>query len=307
MQKLLVTGANGFVGQHFCRYLTEHHIPFRAALRKGRQMSLTVEDVVYVDDIGQNTDWHQALDGVSHIVHLAALGDAPSVSADLHHAVNYEGTLRLAQQAHASGIERMVFLSTIKVNGEVTTGQPFKASDIPAPLTDYARSKNLAEKALLELSQKSAMEVSIIRPPVIYGPGSKGSIAQLVKAVRYHLPLPFAALENARSILNIFNLCSFMNTCVTHSAAKNSIALISDGEDVSTPGLVRHIGSALQRKPQLFTCSVGTLKFALHTLNRDGWYAKLCCDLQVDTSQHQQTYGWSPDTSIQKALAISFS
>ena len=302
--KVLVTGANGFVGRHLCQSLAAAKIPFAAVVRRGKQAPAGVAGCYEIDGIGAATDWTPALQGATHVVHLASLGNV-AVGADVYNEVNYEGSVRLARQAQACGVGRMIFLSTVAVYGEVSA-RPLTTADATAPLSDYARSKEAAEKALLELAGKTGMAVTVIRSPHVYGPGGSGNVALLARAVRGHWPLPFASIRNLRSLVNVFNLCSFIRTCLNHPAAKNAVALVSDGDDVSTPELVRRIAAVLQCRAHLFPCRPGLLKAALTLAGQSVFYPKLCCNMQVDISTHRAVFGWSPEVSMERAFALSF-
>ena len=302
-RSVLVTGANGFVGHHLCRYLNHHHIDFCAAVRSGRDPIAQAKETVWIDAINDTTLWDRALQNIDCVVHLAALSDSPKISVQSHKEVNYDGTLRLAQEASRYGVKKFIFLSTVKVNGEVSNECPFRADDIPKPVSEYAKSKLAAEKALLELDQNTNLSVMIVRPPIVYGAGGGGNIALLANAIKRKIPLPFDSIDNHRSMLSITNLCSFIYRLIESDISDTKIALISDDEDVSTPQLVRKIARVLNREPYLFKCPPKILKTALKIAHKGDWYAKLCCNLQVNIAQHQKQFQWRPQVSMDQALA----
>jgi len=309
MMQVLVTGANGFVGVALCERLAEQGIEAGAAVRtagSARNHSLAVQTVA-VGDIHAGTDWTTALAGVTHVVHLAT---RVHVMREISHdpladfrAVNTAGSVNLARQAAAAGVRRIVYVSTIKVNGERTSGRPFHAEDEPQPEDAYAQSKLEAELALKGVGQHSGMEVVIIRPPLVYGPGVKENFLSILRVIRQGWPLPLASCENRRSFIGLTNLVSLMEKCVTHPAAAGQVFLAADGEDLSTPELLRRVAQALGRNARLLPFPPALLRLATRIAGRPGIYERLCGSLQADAGKARELLGWKPPSSVDAELA----
>jgi len=309
MTRVLVTGANGFVGAALCERLVEQDIAARAALRtdsSARNRSLAAETVA-VGDIDAGTDWSAALAGVTHVVHLAARVHvmrevARDPLADFR-AVNTAGAINLARQAAAAGVRRIVYVSTIKVNGERTSSRPFRAEDNPQPEDAYAQSKLEAELVLKSISQHSGLDVVIVRPPLVYGPGVKGNFLSMLRVLRRGWPLPLASCSNRRSFVGLTNFVSLLERCVTHPAAAGQVFLAADGEDLSTPELLRRVAHALGRKARLLPFPPAMLSLAASITGRPGIYERLCGSLQVDAGKARELLGWTPPSSVDAELA----
>jgi nucleoside-diphosphate-sugar epimerase len=263
-----------------------------------------------VGDIGPGTDWAAALAGVTCVVHLAArvhvMRDTLVDPLAAYRHVNVAGTERIAQMAARAGVRRFVFLSSIKVNGEFTLpGAPFSDTvDTQAPRSDpYALSKFEAEAALRRVAQASGMEVVIIRPPLIYGPGVRANFRALIRAVDRGWPMPLANIDNRRSLIGVRNLVDVLVTSVVHPAAANETFLVSDGEDLSTPELVRRIAHALGKRPKVFASPVFMLSAAAQVLRRGEAMRRLVDWLQVDTSKARRLLDWGPRYSVDEELA----
>jgi nucleoside-diphosphate-sugar epimerase len=216
--------------------------------------------------------------------------------------VNVEGTLNLARQAVEAGVRRFVFVSSIKVNGEMTTDRPFDADSAASPLDPYGQSKYEAELGLLKLAAVTAMEVVIIRPPLVYGPGVKANFAALMHAVQRGWPLPLGAVHNQRSFVALDNLVDFIVTCITHPQAANQIFLVSDGQDISTTDLVRGMAQAVGMPVRLLPVPVWVLKAAATLLGKGDAVQRLCGNLQVDITKARQLLGWIPLVSVEEGL-----
>ena len=271
---------------------------------------------VVVGDIGSDTDWSAALTGVDCVIHCAARAhvtnetEADALAA--YRAVNVEGTRRLAEQAAAAGVRRLVFLSSVKVDGESTDGLPgpFRSGSPRgyAPRDDgklqdpYGISKREAEDALWEISTKTGLEVVVIRPPLVYGPGAKGNLARLLKLVRSGVPLPLGAVQNKRSLIGLDNLVDLLIRCVDHPAAAGQTFLVSDGEDLSTPDLLRHMAAAMGRSARLFPVPVSLLRLAGSALGKRAEIDRLVGSLQIDSSHTRQVLGWAPPVSVQEGI-----
>ena len=304
---ILVTGANGFVGQALCLELEAQGFHVRAAVRCfGVFQELNNYDNVFVGDIGPNTDWEKALIGVDCVVHLAARVHVMAVQAADPLAefryVNCDGTINLAEQAALLGVQRFVYLSTVKVNGEETFSKPFSEDDSPCPCDPYGISKAEAEEQLLALVVKETMEVVIIRPPLVYGPGVKANFQKLMRIVAKGIPLPFGAIHNERSLVGLDNLVDLIRRCIGHSAAANQIFLAGDGEDLSTTELLYRLGNALEKPARLLPVPQILLKSGLELIGKGDVAQRLCGSLQVDISKARNLLGWKPPLSMDEGL-----
>jgi nucleoside-diphosphate-sugar epimerase len=304
---VLVTGANGFVGLALCKKLYSDGITLRAAVRSLKEQPNYAE-VVEIQSISSKTDWTSALRRVDQVVHLAArvhtMNDKRSNTLTEFNRVNVEGTVNLARQAAAAGVQRFVFLSSIKVNGEFTkVGQTFTAEDVPAPEHIYGVSKHNAEKHLRQIAVESGMEVVIIRPPLVYGFGVKANFELMMRCLALGLPLPLSAVnQNRRSLVALDNLVDLIVTCLNHSAAANQTFLVSDGEDLSTAELLKRMGLALNHPARLFYIPPALLKIAAEVLNKSAYYERLCYSLKLDITKTRQLLGWNPPVSIDEGL-----
>jgi UDP-N-acetyl-alpha-D-quinovosamine dehydrogenase len=257
---------------------------------------------------GAAVDWSAALRGVNAVVHCAArvhlMNETEPDTLAAFRKVNVDGTLNLAQQAARAGVSRFVFISSIKVNGESTMhGRAYTADDVPAPEDAYGISKTEAETGLRHLGKQAAMEITIIRPVLVYGPGVKANFLSMMRWVRSGVPLPLGCVtENLRSMVALDNLVDLILTCVDHPKAANQTFLVSDGEDVSTVGLLRRMGTAMGCPVRLFPVPVWLLKLAARLLGRNGIAQRLCGSLQVDITKTRALLGWAPPVSMDEAL-----
>jgi nucleoside-diphosphate-sugar epimerase len=307
----LVTGATGFVGRAVCAELARRQYAVRSIVRVHRVSDSVsgaeLSDRVQLDDIGPATDWSGALDEVKAVVHLAArvhvMHDSSADPLAAFRAVNVAGTLNLARQAAAAGVKRFVFISSVKVNGESTPpGRAFTEADAPNPQDAYGQSKHEAEQGLRQLSADTGMEVVIIRPPLVYGPGVKANFAALMRAVQRGWPLPLGAVHNQRSLVALDNLVDFIVTCITHPQAANQTFLVSDGHDLSTTELVRGMAQAAGVRARLLPVPVWALQAGASLLGKGDAVQRLCGNLQVDISKARSLLGWVPPVSVEEGL-----
>ena len=308
---LLVTGATGFVGQALIKHLVntgDHKV--RAYSRSTYKATTNAVEYMPIDDISNETDWHKALKDVDTIIHTAArvhvmVDTSIDPLADFR-KVNTDGTLNLARQAAETGVRRFIFLSSIKVNGEETSlGEAFTEADENIPDDHYALSKLEAEQGLLVLAKDTPMEVVIIRPPLVYGPGVKGNFATMVNLIRKELPLPFGAVNNMRSLLALDNLVDFIALCVDldkTSEAANQVFLVSDTEDVSTTELLTKIANAYSVRARLIPVPVGLMKLVAKLLGKSDISDRLFGNLQVDNSKARNLLGWEPVVTMEEQL-----
>jgi nucleoside-diphosphate-sugar epimerase len=306
MTRVLVTGATGFVGRTFCEVLSQAGHTVRAALRAARPMPAGVSEAAIVGDIGAQTDWRAALLGVDLVVHLAArahvIHDSPA-NAALYYETNAEGTRRLAESAAEASVGRFVYLSSVKVNGEATLDKPYTAADEPFPQDDYGKSKWLAEQRLAQLAGRNGMATVIVRSPLVYGPGVRANFLRLMRIVDKEWPLPLGAVENERSMVSIWNLCDFLATVSSHPAAQNRTWMVSDGDDLSTPELIRRIGRAMGRRVRLLPIPAALLKLMGRLAGQKAEMDRLCGSLAVDVTQTRRELGWSPLLTVDEGIA----
>ncbi len=305
VRSFLVTGAGGFIGSALVKALDGH--PVRRALRTP-SATAQADDFV-CGDIGPDTEWQPALRNVDCVVHLAArthvLRENTADPLAAYRSVNVDGTRRLAEQAAAAGVRRFVFLSSIKVNGESTSSRPFSTNDTPAPEDAYGISKLEAENALREIADRSGMEWVILRPPLVYGPGVKGNFLQLLKAVAKGVPLPLASIDNRRSLVYVGNLVDAIIACIQTPAAAGKTFLISDGEDLSTPELIRRLATAMSRSPRLLPCPPALLALAARLFGQGAAFQRLSGSLAVDISALRQTLNWHPRHSTNQGFSAT--
>ncbi|MNJ12150.1 GDP-6-deoxy-D-mannose reductase [compost metagenome] len=310
-RSILVTGATGFLGSALVRYLASSEIfSVRAPVR-----SLTVSfpigvEVVPIGSLDASTSWSKVLAGVEVVVHAAArvhiMKEDSRDSLTEFRKVNVEGTLNLARQAVSAGAKRFVFLSSIKVNGEGTSaGRPYRADDEPAPVDAYGRSKLEAELGLLELAASTGLEVVIIRPVLIYGPGVKANFLSMMHWLSKGIPLPLGAIHNRRSFVALENLIDFIVTCINHPQAANQTFLVSDGEDVSTTELLRKLSDGLGRPSRLLPVPSQLMYCAAVLLSRQSVFDRLFGSLQVDISKNRELLGWTPPLSLEQGLKLT--
>ena len=300
---ILVTGANGFLGSALIERLKRDGRPVVGSVRKSSDGKY-----IAVGDIGPSVDWSVALDGVDCVIHCAArvhvMNDVSADPLSMFREVNTSGTLNLAIQAAKNGVKRFIYLSSLKVNGELTcVGQPFSAEDVPAPSDPYAISKFEAENGLRSLADQSGMELVILRPPLVYGPGVKANFATMIRWLSHGIPLPLGAVEdNRRSLIAVDNLVDLLVVCVDHPHASGEVFLASDGEDVSTTSLLRRLSYALGRPARLWCISPNILSSVAKLLGRKDFSRRLLGSLQVDMAKTCKVLGWHPPIDLTEGL-----
>ena len=279
----------------------------RAAVRSAGCRMLEAVNTVRVADLGPDTDWLGALSGVSVVVHAAArvhvMADTVADPLSEFRHANVTGTLNFARQAASSGVNRFVFLSSIKVNGEQTQfGQRYTPNDKPNPSDPYGISKYEAEEGLRRIAEETGMEVVIIRPVLVYGPGVKGNFLAMMRWLHEGIPLPLGAINNSRSLVALDNLIDLIVTCLDHPAAANETFLVSDGEDISTTELLKRTASAMGVKARLIPVPVSIIQTGATLLGKGEIGQRLCGSLQVDISKTRELLGWTPPVTVDQAL-----
>jgi len=302
-ERVLVTGANGFVGKALCELLVDHGFFIRSAVRSNDSMQNNGADFTVVGDIDCNIEWAQALEDVDCVVHLAArvhvMNETASNPLEAFRLVNTAGTEKLARDAAKAGVKRLVYLSTIKVNGEETYDVPFNESAGLPPTDPYGLSKWEAEVSLQQISAETGLEVVIIRPPLVYGPGVKGNFLTLLKLVSKGVPLPLALVNNKRSLVSLGNLTDLIRVCIVSPHAAGEIFLASDGRDLSTTDLIELIASGMGKRSRLVPVPLSLLYFGALVTGRRSVAKRLLGSLQVDASHVNKVLNWTPPYGVE--------
>ena len=303
---VLLTGSTGFVGKALMSTLRTKRHEISAPMRAQSESSASLNSFL-VGDINAATNWSTVLQGADAVVHLAARVHVMRDTADNplkeFRSVNTEGTLNLARQAAAAGIRRFIFLSTIGVNGNSTShGKIFTETSASLPHDPYSVSKHEAEVGLRAISKSTGMKIVIIRPTLVHGNKAPGNFGKLTRLVAKGLPLPLASIDNRRSLVGIDNLVDFIITCLEHPAAANETFLVSDGEDLSTPDLIRRMARALDRPVRLLPVPKSVLMAVASMLGKRDMAQRLCGSLQVDISKARALLGWNPPVSVDEGL-----
>jgi nucleoside-diphosphate-sugar epimerase len=301
---MLVTGANGFVGQNLCRRILGEGRALRAASRT-RTTFDGADNVAF--DIEHPGDLAPFLRGVDVIIHLAArahqLSDKAADPLAAFRKVNLDAALQLMEAAARNGVKRFVYVSSIGVNGnETVPGRPFRESDLPHPHDPYAISKYEAELALADLSAGRGVELVVVRPPLVYGPGAPGNFARLLKLVNTGLPLPLGGIDNIRSFIYVQNLVDALLVCATQAQAASRTYLVSDADDISTPGLIAAIAAMMNKPARLVAVPPRLVRRVLQSVGKAGLFDKLAGSLQVDSGRIRDELGWRPPFSLQQGL-----
>jgi len=310
MLKIILTGASGFVGSRLFTALKGSSCLQIVGLCRRLPQGGEGLALQAVGDL-QQADLSAFLQEGDVLIHAAArahiMNDEEADPLAEYRRVNVEGTLNLARQAVAAGVKRFVFISSIKVNGEATpTGTAFHADDKPAPEDAYGLSKLEAEQGLRELAAETGMQVVIVRPPLVYGPGVKGNFASMIKLVEQGLPLPLGAIHNKRSLVGIDNLVDLIIRCIDHPAAANQVFLAGDGEDLSTTELLRGVGNAMGKPARLIPVPAGLLQFGATLLGKKAMAQRLLGSLQVDISKTCELLDWKPPYTVEEGLRRCF-
>ncbi|WP_421214177.1 UDP-glucose 4-epimerase family protein [Aeromonas jandaei] len=312
---ILLTGATGFVGQAVLVQLLRRQ---ECAIRTyGRRAPVCLhgnaaQNTLHITgDLSDGADFSAALPDIDVVIHCAAQAHVMKSSSDqnddLYWAANVEGTCNLARQSIVAGVKRFIFISSVKVNGESTTNNsPFSHTSLPAPEDDYGRSKQAAEEGLRSLVVGTGMELVIIRPPLVYGPGVKGNFRSLLTVAEKNLPLPLGAINNQRSMVALDNLVDLIMTCITHPHATNQTFLVSDDQDVSTTQLLEKMSRAAGKSPRLLPVPMSWLRLAGKLTGKQAVIERLCGNLQVDINHTKTTLGWQPPISLEEGIKRCF-
>jgi len=308
-KKVLVTGPNGFIGRDLCAFLEEKGYFVRGAVHGNVCDVSGVAEYVKVGDINGSTDWQRALAGVDTVIHLAArmhnINDPKADSIEAFREVNVLGTERLARMAAEAGVRRFIFISSIKVNGEGAL-RAYTEKDTPEPRDAYGISKREAEDLLTRIAGETGLQTVILRFPIVYRPGVKANFKNLIKIVSSGLPLPFKGIKNRRSLLYHGNLLDAVVTCIVHPQAAGEIFLVSDGQDVSTPGLIKMVASEMNKRIALFYLHPSMLKILCKIIGKTEELEKITGHLFVDSSKIRNLLGWkapfTPEEGIRHTI-----
>ncbi len=309
--QVLVTGSSGFVGRRLTLKLaSDRSVNLIAASRKPIQWPGFNTKTFLHGDLCSELDWREVLAGTDVVVHLAArvhvMQESVADPLGQFRRVNVAATARLAEQAAASGVRRFVYVSSIKVNGESTTdGHPFRSDDPPQPNDPYAMSKWESEVTLHQIAAATGMQVVIVRPPLVYGPGVGANFRAMMQWLLRGVPLPFGSIHNRRSLVALDNLSGLLVTCIRHPNAASRTFLAADGESVSTTQLLKRLARALGRPARLLPVPVAALQGAFSLFGKGEVGKRLCTSLEVDTSEAREVLGWRPTLSVDEGLKIA--
>lgn len=299
---MLITGHTGFIGQALVKALAE--CPLKLM---GRRILADQTGEFFQKNLNAEEDYTAALQDVSVVIHTAAhnhvMGDMSASTLNAYQSVNVDGTMNLARQAAAAGVNRFIFISSIKVNGESTEpGHSFNAQDDSKPSDPYGVSKADAENALRQLASETGMEVVIIRPPLVYGPGVKANFGHMLRIAKMNLPLPLGAINNKRSMVALENLIDLIKTCISHPNAAGNTFLVSDDRDLSTTELLQLMVQAYGKKPRLLPVPMSWLRLVGRLTGRHQVISRLCGSLQVDITHTKAVLGWSPPFTVEQSI-----
>ena len=308
-KQVLVSGAAGFVGSKLVKSLARDvRFKVTATVRPGVSAELT--ESVFFGILDGVADWSSALANQDVVIHTAARTQGSNETEHdalrEYRKINVDGTLNLARQAARAGVQRFVFLSTIKVNGELSGDQAFSYDDSPNFHDAYSQSKYEAECGLREIAGATGMDVVIIRPPLVYGPGVKGNFKSLLGLTKRRLPLPLGLIQNRRSMVALGNLIDLISTCIEHPNAANQTFLVSDDHDLSTTELVTKLGEASGRPARTVPCPQLLFKLGAKLLGKKALADRLLGSLQVDIGHTKETLGWTPPITVEQGLRLCF-
>jgi len=305
-EKILITGATGFVGRRLCHRLHQHGYHVVAAVRRRSVEPDPVYEQLLIPDLTELRDAGLVLKDCHTIIHLAArvhIMDEKSANPfAAFRSVNVDATVSLARQASLQGVRRFVFISSAKVNGESTASKPFSAFDVVAPQDPYALSKWEAEQELRKLAQETNLEVVIVRPPLVYGPGVRANFLRLMRLVRLGLPLPLGNIQNRRSMVALDNLIDLLEVCAFHPAAAGQTFMVSDEDDLSISDLLHRLASCMGKRILLLPAPERIMTIAANLTGNSALADRLLGSLQVDIEHTKLTLGWKPAVSRQEAL-----
>jgi nucleoside-diphosphate-sugar epimerase len=310
VKRILITGSNGFIGLNLCQRLSELQYDLICPLRSAKASSQMPDSFcakkIIVGDIGPDTEWNDALKNVDTVIHLAArvhvLAEKEADPLRAFRGVNVDGTKRLASAAYAEGVKRFIYISSIGVNGQTTGPQPFTEACTPQPYDPYTLSKWEAEQALQDIAQETGLEIVILRPPLVYGENAPGNFSRLIKLVDSGIPLPLGSVNNRRSFVYVDNLVDAIVHCIEHPAAVGQTFLVSDGQDVSTPGFIRLIAHSMGREPRLIPFPPRLLKTMGRLLGKESEIDRLIGSLVLDISKIRRELDWTPPCTMEQGL-----
>ena len=311
MNKILITGSTGFVGQKLCKKLILDNYSIREAVRSNSEKRLDKREIFNIGDIDKSTNWSASLKDIDCVIHCAArahvMNENKLDTLATYRKVNVDGTRNLAEQCAKAGVKRLIFLSSIKVNGEKTKASfSFRHDDNPKPEDAYGITKWEAELALQQVSKKYEIEIVIIRAPLVYGPNVKGNFLKLINLASYRIPLPISKVNNIRSFVSVENLIDLISCCIKHPAAAGKIFLVSDNKDMSTPELIKKIGKAMGKSQFFIPLPVFILRFLCAIIGKSSEIERLVSNLQVDCNNTFEVLGWrppeNPDDAILKTI-----
>lgn len=307
--KILVTGASGFVGKAvLTRLASELSFEVTAAVRRYACVPPCAR-LCTIGDIDERTEWDEALRGQDVVVHCAGLAhvmDASSTDRAVFDRINHRGSARLASEAARVGVRRFILISSVAVHGQSSTG--FEALSIDSPLrpsTPYAVSKARAEDVVRDIGTRGCMEVVVIRPPLVYGPGAPGNYGRLLRLVRRRIPLPLATVDNRRSMVGQSNLADLIHRCIHHPDAAGGTFLASDGDDLSTPRLLGTMAVAMGVRSMLFPAPIGLVRVAIRALAGLRACEQLLESFRIDIASTCRILGWRPPLSVAASIAES--
>ena len=306
--QIAVTGANGFLGSALISQLAKNsQNKIRGLVRHEPYVRHSGVKYYSACDLSMSMDWRESVRGADIVIHTAARVSASNNTSrnvmDEFYRINVEGTLNLARQAADLGVRRLIFFSSIKVNGESTfLNETFTAQDNPGPKDAYGISKMTAEQGLFEVGLETGMEIVCIRPPLVYGPGVKGNFLSLLRWLDSGIPLPLGSIHNLRSLVGVDNLVDLVITCIDHPAAANQVFLVSDDEDLSTTEMLRRMSIALKRQVRLVPVPAKLLKFVAGIIGKEEVAQRLVGSLQIDISKTKSLLNWSPPYSFDEGI-----